>query len=305
MNPKTLPLWATALAGAVLLAPGCSSSDDPTETPDDTSPEGTPEPTPDPTPTAEPTPDPDPYTSGECTQGRVIQVTTNAITTDTTWDCAVASYLVSTDLSVEGGATLTLGPGVTLQFGPDAGLFIGNQGAGALVADGSDGSIRLTSASPIGTPGDWEGVVIDALATQAELRNVTIEYAGEYTSESSTPGEAALAVYRTSATISGCTFQNNTGKGIVFDDGGHPDTFENNNFAANVGGPLKIEADQVANLSGTHNFDVSTAIEVEQGTVSTTGLRLRVAEVIQIRDGVIASISALMAPKEANPFADA
>ena len=42
-----------------------------------------------------------------------------------------------------------------------------------------------------------------------------------------------------------------------------------------------------------------------EGTVSTTGLRLRVAELIQIRDGLIASISALMAPKEANPFADA
>lgn len=42
-----------------------------------------------------------------------------------------------------------------------------------------------------------------------------------------------------------------------------------------------------------------------EGTVSTTGLRLRVAELITTADGKISSISALMTPKDANPFADA
>ncbi len=44
---------------------------------------------------------------------------------------------------------------------------------------------------------------------------------------------------------------------------------------------------------------------VYEGTVSTTGVRMRVAEQMTLRDGLIASVIAVMTQKDANPFADA
>ncbi len=44
---------------------------------------------------------------------------------------------------------------------------------------------------------------------------------------------------------------------------------------------------------------------VYEGTVSTTGVRIRVAEQMTLRDGLISSVTAVMTPKDANPLADA
>ena len=44
---------------------------------------------------------------------------------------------------------------------------------------------------------------------------------------------------------------------------------------------------------------------VYEGTVSTSGVRMRVAELMTLRDGLITSVVATMTPKDANPFAEA
>jgi len=61
-----------------------------------------------------------------------------------------------------------------------------------------------------------------------------------------------------------------------------------------------VEVELVSEVTG----DDGGAI-VYEGTVSTTGVRMRVAELITLRDGLISSVTTVMAPKDANPFADA
>jgi hypothetical protein len=79
------------------------------------------------------------------------------ITTDTVWSVAQSPYQVTSDVSVENGATLTIEPGVTVYFGPGTNLIV-NTGAlrarGTAVAPIVFTSIKESSAlTP--APGDW------------------------------------------------------------------------------------------------------------------------------------------------------
>ncbi len=79
------------------------------------------------------------------------------ITADTVWSVAQSPYQVTSDVSVENSATLTIEPGVTVYFGPGTSLIV-NVGAlkargtavSAIVFTSTKESVALTPA-----PGDW------------------------------------------------------------------------------------------------------------------------------------------------------
>ena len=65
-----------------------------------------------------------------------------AVTTDRTLSKACSPYTIATDINVNGNATLTIEPGVTLRFASDRVLSIGSSTAAKIAAIG-------TAAAPI------------------------------------------------------------------------------------------------------------------------------------------------------------
>jgi uncharacterized protein (TIGR03437 family) len=113
-----------------------------------------------------------------------------AINADTIWTTAQSPILVSSNLRVAAGATLTIQPGVTVRFaaGGGAGLNVD----GSLVAVGTDAKpIYFTSSLDNGTKvthgpggfednrasaGDWEGIHLNSATAKSTLEHVTVRY---------------------------------------------------------------------------------------------------------------------------------
>jgi len=104
------------------------------------------------------------------------------IAVDTVWDAAVVT--VTDDITISGGATLTVVPGVRVEFAGYYGLLVAD---GALQAAGkSDNRITWTTAIPElfdesqSTAGSWNGITflnVPADAPESYLEHCTFEYA--------------------------------------------------------------------------------------------------------------------------------
>jgi parallel beta-helix repeat protein len=115
-------------------------------------------------------------------------------------------YTLVQDTYIGGGRTLTIQPGVVVQFqNPDTALYVD----GTLAARGTAGAaIRFTSDEAQKAPGQWEAIIIRAgSTTNSILENCLIEYAGANS-------EGAVALFSASPRISDCTIQNSSGDGI-------------------------------------------------------------------------------------------
>ncbi len=79
------------------------------------------------------------------------------IYTDTVWSLAQSPYIVTGDITLFPGYTLTIEPGVQVRFDANTALII----RGALVAEGTEtGRIVFTSNDPAPDEGSWRGVEI-------------------------------------------------------------------------------------------------------------------------------------------------
>jgi len=102
-----------------------------------------------------------------------------AINTDTTWSLANSPYAVCVGgVTVASGTTLTLEPGVIVQFQQSASNKLNVQGA--LDATGTP-TQPITFTGVVTTPGSWGGLnIIGTVITPAlaSLNNVTLDYGG-------------------------------------------------------------------------------------------------------------------------------
>lgn len=114
------------------------------------------------------------------------------ITTDTTWTLANSPYVVTNNVTINAGVTLTVEPGVVLKFNPTKGL----TARGRLVANGtSTARIVFTSikddsvngdtggdGATVGAKGDWAGITISTteIGADSAMSFVDIAYAGQY-----------------------------------------------------------------------------------------------------------------------------
>jgi parallel beta-helix repeat protein len=94
------------------------------------------------------------------------------ISTDAAWDLGGSPWIVTGDVTVAGGATLTIDPGVEVKFDGYHSIFID----GSLVAVGlQTNKITITSNKAVPGPKDWDRIQINSTG-HAEIRYTDISY---------------------------------------------------------------------------------------------------------------------------------
>src|SRR5262249_49486364 len=103
-----------------------------------------------------------------------IEVFGNNINRSGTWVRDNLPYSISSDAYVNAGVTLTLEPGLVVQFtNVNVGFFVD----GTVTAHGTSGSpILFTSDKAVKQPGQWRGMDIRSTATNTVLESCIIEY---------------------------------------------------------------------------------------------------------------------------------
>ena len=103
------------------------------------------------------------------------------VTTDLTLTRGCSPYAIDQQIRVEGNATLTIEPGVTMMFKKDVELTIAYNGAGRLVAVGTAAlPIVMTSSAAIPAAGDWAGIrFYGEASTGNQLSYVTLDDCGK------------------------------------------------------------------------------------------------------------------------------
>ena len=100
-----------------------------------------------------------------------------AISKDETWGTDFSSHLVTCKIQIQRGATLTIEPGVLVEFAPSAALSVGTvDEPGGLVVLGEEGLSVLLRPAERGQV--WGGITIGGLAEPVSLTHTTIEGAG-------------------------------------------------------------------------------------------------------------------------------
>jgi len=133
-----------------------------------------------------------------------------AIAADTVWHAAQSPYVVSSDITVQNGATLTIEAGTTVLMADDTRFTVQS---GALKAEGTAAApIRVTSQkvqkaqSGQPAPGDWQQLTFAAGATNAtRLDYVQIEYG------------KGIVVAGAAPTFNYLTIRNNLGAAVSVD----------------------------------------------------------------------------------------
>ncbi len=118
-------------------------------------------------------------------------VPAGTISVDTTWNLAGSPYIVKGTVTIQGTdgpdgiTTLTIEPGVVVQFDERHDLQIGVSQPGALIADGNaaggPATIVFTASSAAPTAPFWDGLLFGAQARSSIIRNAVVEYSGRGT----------------------------------------------------------------------------------------------------------------------------
>ena len=198
------------------------------------------------------------------------------ITSDTTWTLANSPYIVTGNVLVMEGVTLTIEPGVTIKFESDKALQIDGQ----LVAQGTEvKSIVFTSNQAPPTAGDWSYILFSDTSTDATYdgdgnytRGSILEYCiVEYAGGATVSNNGAVRIDNSSPFINYSTVRSSASNGIIVWNTGAPkisnSTVSNNSGAGisiNSSGSVIItqstiseNSDSGIDLSGSGNFTLS------------------------------------------------
>ncbi len=182
------------------------------------------------------------------------------ITADLTLTAIDSPHVVTADVRIENGATLTLEPGAVVMLAGDSNLRIdvGVNGAGAIAADGGvpgvGDQIVFTRFQDVGGPspgGRYRGLRFGAnlIANGTSLRNVVLEFGGRQNSNTNRGAIETLSGAAPQVTDS--IIRESLNYGLFAQSGSGSETvdwFADNQLTANGRSPISIGADDVSTL---------------------------------------------------------
>lgn len=191
------------------------------------------------------------------------------ITSDTTWGSSCDEYLVTSTVSVENGAMLSVEPGTRIVFAQNTSLQIEEDSA--LSAVGSCGS-PIVFTGEQATRGYWEGIqLIEADQTLSELSYCIVEYGGgdQFTWASAAGNVVVTDGARVS--ISHSMLRESASYGVVLDSNVTVDGFEENVLTANADGAAYCHAPTAGYFSDTSSYtgNDEDVVRVYDGTIGT------------------------------------
>ena len=203
---------------------------------------------------------------------------------------ACSPYIITERIRVEGNATLTIDPGVTLKFDKGTELWVGYADAGKLVAQGTAAApIVLTSGAATPTAGDWNGVNFygDTMAGST-LSYVTLAYCGKANvgcieGQSDVPSEAVTIDHVTIDHVGA------GGDGIIENGSNLAFKFTNTTFAADAipAGRFAITMDAGSFVGvGAGNVFNGAAININGGYVTTSATWINPGTPVVVTDRI-------------------
>jgi hypothetical protein len=216
-----------------------------------------------------------------------------SIVDDTMLSAIDSPHVVTGDVRVENGATLTLEPGAVLMFagGSNLRINVGVTGAGAMAADGGESGLNdqivFTRFQAVGGPapsGYYRGLRFGASVISAAtiLRNVVVEFGGRRDTDTS---RGAIEVLSGSAPdIQRSLIRESLNYGLFAQSGAGTDTtdwFADNQLTANGRSPISIGSDDVSTLGA----DLALTGNVED-RVFVRGTYVRRAKAVWANYGV-------------------
>lgn len=189
-----------------------------------------------------------------------------SIAVDTTFRAVDNPHVVTANLRIENGATLTLEPGTVIMLSGDSNVRIdvGTTGAGALVADGGQpgegDQIVVTRFQNAGGPapsGYYRGLRFGAnnVAGTTVLRNVVIEFGGRH--DAAIERGAVEALSGSAPRILHSIVRESFNYGLYVQSGAGSDAFDwfhDNQLTTNARSPISIGSDDVSTLGANLNL---------------------------------------------------
>ncbi len=188
------------------------------------------------------------------------------IDTDTLLTALASPHVVTADVRVESGATLTIEPGAVLMFAPNSNLRIdvGVASAGALVADGGEPGIgdqvvftRFQGVGAAAPSGQYRGLRFGSnnMSATTALRNAVVEFAGR---RNTATEQGAIELLSSSApSIHDSTIRESMNYGLYAQAGAGSENvnwFDRNQLTVNGRAPISMGSDDVSTLGA--NLDL-------------------------------------------------
>jgi parallel beta-helix repeat protein len=207
----------------------------------------------------------------------VFNDSSGAITQNTTWSLANGPYIITGDLTVNSGATLTIEPGTVIKFGQGASFQVygglnatGTASAPIYFTDLRDDTVGGDTNGDGGAtspaPGGWAGIIIGDGGT-ATLDHAVVRYGGVRYADIYKTGFGSIIV--TNSTVS-----DSASYGILIENTSDVQTLSNNIIENNgwdgirlygISGSVTISGNEIRNNNAGITLDTIT------GTVSITG----------------------------------
>lgn len=221
------------------------------------------------------------------------QVSSN-ITSNTTWTATGSPYVLTKSITVSSGVTLSIQPGVTVEF--NAGTFGQLSVDGAVSAIGTAGSpvtfMSYQAASGGGAPGQYVGLWVNASASlPSQFSYVDFRYGGDGSGAYYQYGE--LRVAAGSVGIDHSDFEYNQYSGLQIGTGAASVTVSSSTFSHDGDGIAVVDGSgvlQVSNSTITNNTQDGMFFDV--ASTSVAGSSVTTSDITQNgRDGIYAEVS--------------
>ncbi|MFH5884776.1 PKD domain-containing protein [Halalkalibaculum sp. DA3122] len=173
------------------------------------------------------------------------------ITEDQTWTDDTL-YRVTEYIDVRSGATLTIEPGVTVEFATDAGINVRSDNSVLVSAGTAENPIVLTGMQEVN--GYWRGIRINSNTVENEISHTSILYAGSVSAGTYFEA-AALTVDQAKVQLEHVTVANSGGYGIQTRRSGSEFPMQNMTFSGNELDHAYVHISQLGNFDAASSFD--------------------------------------------------